>query len=121
MDGFIIRVRAYHGEAALIGKFHTRSNIKYDRLIARELNTFEPFENTNVQDVIDAFEFQFRCKIFFAVDEDDGLPVYDFDIFEPSFNSLGDAVKVADELARRLIECVDKRKPIRGVPIINVC
>jgi hypothetical protein len=126
MEGFIIRVTAYHGEPRLLGTLPTRAGISRDTPVtnAEIVNDFDKqgsivdlnYASTNlekpggssdynVDQLIDDFEDEYGCKVNFGDEIDslkDGTRVHEFDVFEPSWPDQEEAQDVIDDLTRRL-------------------
>jgi hypothetical protein len=127
MQGFIIRVTAYHGEPKLIGNLPTRAGISQDTPLAPgeivndfdrqgsivDLNyashdvTAAPGGKSDytVDNLIDDFQEEYGCKVNFGEEIDslkDGTRVHEFDVFEPSWPEAEEAQDVIDDLTERL-------------------
>lgn len=121
MDGFIIRVTAYHGEPVLLAGVHTRAGTSHDILVSGSdvVNDLtgdstidasgmgESGSRRTLDDVVNDFECAYDCKVNFGDEIDsmrDGTKVYEFDIFEPSYHVQSAAEEVMADLEERLTD-----------------
>ena len=126
MNGFVIRVNAYHGIPVVMNEagVHARPSLSIDIPITFEKiinditttsirdveNTGAGYESGYTLDVlIDDFEIEYACKVSADVEgkEDDGLRVFEFDVFEPVWGDDDEAKDVIDHLAERLKDWVE--------------
>jgi len=122
MNGFIFRVCAYHGEPVVMNGngVHARSGLSTDTVIAADSIVNDP-DNAVIRDMamppgresdydIDAlvndFEDEYGCKVNHDSDCQiiDGLKVFEFDIFEPSWPDDDEAMDVVADLSDRLTD-----------------
>lgn len=125
LEGFIVRVTAYHGEPVLVGKLHHRPGISNDTPVIGStiVNDFDRQETVidlnaaerklvqnpeyTVSDLIADFENEYECKVSFGDEVDstkDGTKVHEFDVFEPSWPTQEEAQAVIEDLTARLVD-----------------
>lgn len=120
MDGFIIRVSAYHGEPVTVGGIPTRAGYSHDTPVTKERIVNDPV-NEVVRDkgndsqqsdydllaLVDDFEDEYGCKVTGFDDPPtmhDGATVFEFDVFEPAWPTMEEAKDVVDDLTERVID-----------------
>jgi hypothetical protein len=118
MSSFIFRVCAYHGEPVSMNGngVHARSGLSIETPVAGNIIN-DPANSVvhladgsesgyDLDSLIDDFEDEYGCKVTF--DENgkvvDGLKVYEFDVFEPSWDDDDEAKDVIDDLTERLTD-----------------
>lgn len=121
MNGLIIRVCAYHGDPIDVGGIPTRAGYCHDEPIPGDLVVNAP-EGDRVKDLniggatsdygllslVEDFEDEHSCKVNFddpPVTEE-GITVFEFDVFEPSCQDEDEAQEIIDELTERLVDWV---------------
>lgn len=120
MDGFIIRVSAYHGEPVSVGGLPTRAGYSHDTPVTKDRVVNDPI-NEVVRDVgndnqqsdydllalVEDFEDEYGCKVIgfdSPLTMQDGVPVLEFDVFEPSWSNEEEAKDVIVDLTERVID-----------------
>jgi len=121
MNGFIVKVTAYHGKPVTIGEFLVRASVSKDTPLVDSdvVNDFERRDaivdltrgvNNSVYDVdnlIEEFETKWKCSVNYNTDikiTNDGINVHEFDIFAPSWSEAQSAQSVVHELSNRLCD-----------------
>lgn len=117
MEGLVIRVTAYHGEPKLLGNIPYRAGSSHDTPVLRDdiVNDLEDMRTDyTVDDLIEEFQDEYGCKVNYedGGNAEDGVVVYEFDIFEPSWPEKVEAENVRDDLAKRLVEWI-QGQPLR--------
>jgi hypothetical protein len=109
MHSFIIRVTAYFHQPKVIKGLFFRSSTSRNHALVDVHNELDikpvgvmPGEK-DIDDVINNFQDDFRCKVSIGDDNVDGVRIFLFDVFEPSWPTQQDADDVVDILSRRLI------------------
>jgi hypothetical protein len=125
MQGHVIRVAAYYGAPVFLGQIPTRHRIVYDapveasivindldNEVVLDLNATQKESDHDLDHLVNEFQDEFKCKVNY--DElgriEDGVSIYGFDIFEPSWQNAGVASVRAKSLRDRLLNWV------RGYP-----
>jgi hypothetical protein len=121
MNGFIFRVCAYHGEPVVMNGsgLHARSGLSIDTPVTGDRIVNDP-NNHVIKDMskegaespygIDAlladFEDEYGCKVNYDDEPKvvDGLQVFEFDVFEPSWPDDDEAKDVIDDLTESLVD-----------------
>lgn len=121
MEGFVIRVTAYHGDPKPIGKVYARSGISHDTVVPLEDVINDPNNDVildrscasqtsdyDIDALIADFQDEYGCKVSYPEVEarGEGLQVFEYDIFEPSWPDQEEAEDVIDDLTRRLVDWV---------------
>ena len=111
MEGFVIEVRAYHGDPVVVNGLPTRSCCSIERPVPPEHVSYVPDElepkEFPLLQVIEAFEAKHKCKVNFGDPTlKEGLPTFEFDVFEPSWRNEHQAKAVVDELTWQLCDWV---------------
>lgn len=124
MNGFILRVTAHHGEPQLVGNVFVRPGISHDFPIAKtqivnDPNNEQVFFVADVgavpmdyplDQLINDFQEEYGCKVSYSPDEPgqlDEMPVFEFDMFEPSWPTQEEAEDVITDLSDRLKDWVN--------------
>jgi len=122
MNGFIMRVCAYHGEPVTVGGLPVRAGYNHDEPVTKEKTTNDPI-NESIRDLsnggkessygilqlVEDFEDEYGCKVNFddPPTAKEGNMVFEFDIFEPTWPTVQEAKDVIDDLTRRLVDWVE--------------
>lgn len=120
MEGFVIRVTAYHGEPQQLCTVYVRSGISHDTPVANDSIVNDPGNEiivdlnypTKTSDyTLDAlladFQDEYGCKVNYEEPVNkDGLKTFEFDVFEPSWPEKEETEDVIEDLSRRLVDWV---------------
>ncbi len=122
MEGFVIRVTAYHGEPKFLGNIPTRSGVSHDTPVPNA-DIVNDIDNEVVLDLkhssresdytldalIEDFQDEYGCKVNYenGGTPEDGTRVYEFDMFEPNWPEKQEAEDVVEDLASRLVDWVN--------------
>lgn len=121
MEGFVIRVAAYHGDPQKVGNVYTRSGISNEtpldnNLIVNELDKQVIIDLSNpgqssdytLDALIEDFQDEYGCKVSYAAEDTDdpSINTIKFDIFEPSWPEKEEAEDVVSDFTRRLVDWV---------------
>lgn len=107
--GFVFRVAAYHGSTEVINGIPVRNCLVFDRNVPPRDVVNQP-ECSGLDDVIEGFEEDYGCKVSWNSLAHDGVPVYEFDVFEPSWPEQDEAQDVANDLTARVCGWVSGRR-----------
>lgn len=119
MEGFILRVTAYHGEPKKLGNVYARSGVSHD-VAVESTSIVNDLEGDVVMDLkvnleadysidalIEDFQDEYGCKVSYSDPTlQDGVKVMEFDVFEPSWPERIEAEDVIEDLTRRLVDWV---------------
>lgn len=120
MQAFIIRVAAYHGDPTPVGKVYARSGISHDTVIPLQdvvndpgneviidHNNEDRTSDYDIDTLLADFQDEYGCKVNYGNPQiKDGLNVFEYDVFEPSWPESDEAEDVIADLTRRLVEWV---------------
>lgn len=122
MEGFIIRITAYHGDPKPIGKVYARSGVSHDTIVPVDdvvndpnndvvlnKNYLSATSDYDIDALIADFQEEYGCKVSYAepLPRGEGMQVFEYDIFEPSWPEQQEAEDVIDDLTRRLVNWVN--------------
>lgn len=105
MQGFVIRTCAYYGDPVVVNGLPTRSSWSRDIPVTGDEAVNRPFEKEPddfpLLRLVEDFEASYGCKIAYDHDPrmDDGVPVFLFDVFEPSCSNSEGAKALVEDLA----------------------
>lgn len=116
MHSFLIQVTAYFGSPKVVNGFYIRSETSRTHVIVDAASTPEPVEwqassdpvDDDIDDLINAFQDEFNCKVGLGQKTRDGAQVFYFDIFEPSWPEQLTADIRVNILAQRLVQRSNK-------------
>ena len=122
MEGFLIRVKAYHGAPKVIGGVPTRSSVlqdtpvllddivnEVDNEVVLDLNNQSHESTYDLDTLIEDFQDEYGCKVNYENGELEGgkTRIYEFDVFEPSWPEKAAADDVINDLRDRLVDWVN--------------
>ena len=128
MDAFILRVTAYHGQPVTVGTVPTRATHSLDTPIAstrvvndpnnavvKDLNYASPDvlnrpggpSDYTLDKLISDFEDEYGCMVGEDEHLDGTAPVFEFDVFDPSWDTGEEAKDVVEDLTERLVDWVE--------------
>lgn len=125
MNGFI-RVSAYYGEPQLVGNIPTRAGGTHDcpvtassivndidNEIIKDMNSGGKESDYTIEQLDGDFEDEYGCKVGFGAEvltpytPFDGTKVHEFNLFEPNWADVNEAVDVIEDLTHRLVDWVN--------------
>jgi hypothetical protein len=111
MNGFIVRVNAYYGEPVFVKGIPARAGYRHDMSVPSERIVNDPEVDLDVERLVEDFEAWNGCKVNFDSDYmvEGGFLVFEFDVFEPSWEDEDEAKDIIDDLTERLVDWVEGR------------
>lgn len=115
MPEFVLRVIAHYGSPVLVGNIPVRPGISFDFPVSDRELVNDPSTELSLDELLENFQQEYRCKVNYSPDSPvsmDGLPVFEFDVFEPTWPVLAMAQDVIEKLQERLIGWIRGNSPI---------
>ena len=123
MEGFIIRVTAYHHDPVVVNGIPTRASYSRETPVPGEDIINHPSGDAlkdlaylgtdgstqTLLELIENFEFVNKCKVNFNDDlHESGFHIVLFDVFEPSWRFRTTAQNIIDDLTKLIIDWITK-------------
>lgn len=70
----------------------------------------DQLECSGLDEIVEGFEEDYGCKVSWDSQTHDGLPVYEFNVFEPSWPEQDEAQDVANDLSTRISDWINGRQ-----------